>query len=454
MNAKKPSTAGDKTHKPPFETQLTHLSLLGSLPLFILLLWVMIYANISIYLVLLTGLLAGILLLYCNSKIHQKSAYQFRSLSNLLDAMVQGDYSLRARTSDGDEALNELVDSINSLAIRLNKQRIESVESQLLLKTVINHIDVAIIALNDNNEMVLTNPASKALLMQLKSLSESSVDQFIEQLVLSEAITSGKSKIMPISFYDQQRKYHVHLEEYREQGKQQKLLFITDVSNMLRSEERKAWQALVRVISHEINNSLAPITSISQSLHRLISKQDDLNTHKQHLIEGVSVIAQRSRNLRDFVNSFKRIASLPEPKKQSTSIVELVSKVAALYKQENIDIETSTDVNLLIDTVQFEQVLINLIKNAVEAINNKGGDGKVVINWQQRDRLFKLAIIDDGTGVSNPENLFIPFYTTKPKGSGIGLVLCRQIIDAHGGNLMLTNRENKEGCIASIELAV
>ena len=186
----------------------------------------------------------------------------------------------------------------------------------------------------------------------------------------------------------------------------------------------------------------------------MISKQDDLNPHKQHLIEGVSVIAQRSRNLRDFVNSFKRIASLPEPKKQSTSIVELVSKVAALYKQENIDIETSTDVNLLIDTVQFEQVLINLIKNAVEAINNKGGDGKVVINWQQRDRLFKLAIIDDGTGVSNPENLFIPFYTTKPKGSGIGLVLCRQIIDAHGGNLMLTNRENKEGCIASIELAV
>lgn len=454
MNANKRTIAEDKAHKTPFETQLTRLSLLGSLPLFILLLWVMIYANISIYLVLLTGLLAGILLGYCNRKIHQKSAYQFRSLSNLLDAMVQEDYSLRARTSDGDEALNELVDSINSLAIRLNKQRIESVESQLLLETVINHIDVAIIALNDNNEMVLTNPASKALLMQLNSHSQSSFDQFIEQLVLSEAITSGQSKIMPLSFDDQQRKYHVHLEEYREQGKQQKLLFITDVSNMLRSEERKAWQALVRVISHEINNSLAPITSISQSLHRLISKQEDINTHKEHLIEGISVIAQRSGNLRDFVNSYKQIASLPEPKKQSTSIVDLVSKVAALYKQENIDIETSTDVDLFIDAVQFEQVLINLIKNAVEAIKNKGSDGRVVVNWQQQDQLFKLAIIDDGTGVSNPENLFVPFYTTKQKGSGIGLVLCRQIIDAHGGHLMLTNRDNKNGCIASIELAV
>ena len=188
---------------------------------------------------------------------------------------------------------------------------------------------------------------------------------------------------MPLSFDEQQRKYHVHLEEYREQGKQQKLLFVTDVSNILRSEERKAWQALVRVISHEINNSLAPITSISQSLRRMMIKQDDINAQKEHLVEGVSVIAQRSGNLRDFVNSYKQIASFPEPKKQNTSIVELVSKVVVLYEQENIDIETSQDFNLLIDTVQFEQVLINLIKNAVEAIKNKGGDGRVVINWYQ-----------------------------------------------------------------------
>lgn len=453
-NASYEHNVQDKKSKRSFEVQLTLLSLLASLPTFILLIWVMIYAEISIYLILLAILLASVLLIFCNSKIHQKSSYQFRSLSNLLDAMVQGDYSLRARTTEKDDALNELVGAINSLAIRLNKQRIESVESQLLLNTVINHIDVAIIALNDTNEMVLTNPAAKALLEQSNSASGSKSEQFLAQFVQSEVIESGQSQIMPLSFDDQQRKYHVHLEEYREQGKQQKLLFITDVSNMLRSEERKAWQALVRVISHEINNSLAPINSISQSLHRLLVKQDQISEYKDHLIEGVSVIAQRSSNLRDFVNSYKQIASLPEPIKQKTSIVELVSKVTALYKQENIDIETTTDMSLLIDIVQFEQVLINLIKNAVEANKNEGGDGRVAINWQQQGHLFKLAIIDNGTGVSNPDNLFVPFYTTKAKGSGIGLVLCRQIIDAHGGHLMLSNRENTKGCIATIELTL
>lgn len=221
---------------------------------------------------------------------------------------------------------------------------------------------------------------------------------------------------------------------------------------MLRSEERKAWQALVRVISHEINNSLSPIASISQSLKRLLIKNTDIEAHSDFLLEGLTVIAQRANNLGNFVNSYKQIASLPEPVKQLTSISSLVSKVTKLYPEHTVEVLALEDVKLSIDVVQFEQVLINLVKNAVEAIKNADVEGRVSISWQQQDKHLKLSIKDDGTGVSNPDNLFVPFYTTKVKGSGIGLVLCRQIIEAHGGKIHLTNRAGVRGCKATIEL--
>ena len=442
----------NRQNKKSFEVQLTQLSLLTSIPLFLLLVAVMIYANISVYLILLTVLISSLVMVYSHSKLHQKSAYQFRSLSNLLDAMVQGDYSLRARPSDGDEALNELVDSINSLSLRLNKQRIETTESQLLLTTVINHIDVAILALNENNELVLTNPAAKKLLQIPAELQEFDLIKSFSQFDQIAAMNSGNSQVMSLSFANQQGKFNVHLEEYRENGKPQKLVFVTDVSTMLRSEERNAWQALVRVISHEINNSLAPIASLSQSLRRLLARKEDLESHKDYLVEGLSIISQRSNSLTEFVNSYKQIASLPEPKKQANSVLELVNKTVALYPDESIEVRNIDDITLFIDAVQFEQVLINLVKNAIEAIKNTGEAGKVVIHGQVNGTVYSLSLVDDGTGVSNVDNLFVPFYTTKSKGSGIGLVLCRQIVEAHGGKVSLTNRVGLSGCIATIEL--
>jgi nitrogen fixation/metabolism regulation signal transduction histidine kinase len=325
-------------------------------------------------------------------------------------------------------------------------------ESQLLLTTVINHIDVAILALNESNELVLTNPAAKKLLQIPAELQEFDLIESFSQFDQIAAMNSGNSQVMSLSFANQQGKFNVHLEEYRENGKPQKLVFITDVSTMLRSEEHNAWQALVRVISHEINNSLAPIASLSQSLRRLLTRQEDLESHKDYLVEGLSIISQRSNSLTEFVNSYKQIASLPEPKKQANSVLELVNKTVALYPDESIEVRHIDDITLFIDAVQFEQVLINLVKNAIEAIKNTGEVGKVVIHGQVNGAVFTLSLVDDGTGVSNPDNLFVPFYTTKAKGSGIGLVLCRQIIEAHGGKIYLTNRGGVRGCKATVEL--
>jgi len=410
----------------------------------------MIYANISIYLVLLTALVGGLLVTYANIRIHQKSAFQFRSLSNLLEAMIKGDYAMRARSENNGSALNELVLSINGLAERLSQQRRDSIESQLLLQTVIQHIDVAIIALDEGNDFSLVNPAAKHL---LGIEQQQSTPELSAQLHKVQQLASGDNQLIDVVLGDRLGKFNVHVEEFRNQGKQHKLLFITDVRTLLRSEERKAWQNLVRVISHEINNSLAPIASISQTLkrqldHLSVDPNKTLEVSKD-LNEGLTIILERAKNLTEFIDSYKQLAKLPEPNRKQVSIKSLVEKVSVLFNQIPTRIESSEDVVLLIDPNQFEQVLINLTKNAIEASSS---DKNIVIRWDNRGTFFKLHLCDRGTGINNPQNLFVPFYSTKKQGSGIGLVLSRQIVEAHDGQLRLNNREDGPGCCATIEL--
>jgi len=410
----------------------------------------MIYANISIYLILLTILLSSITIIFCHKQIHKKSAFQFRSLSNLLDAMLQGDYSLRAYSSNNDVALKELILSINSLAERLKNQRIASIESQLLVRTVINHIDVAIIALNNENKLTFFNPtAQKLLRLSDSAINHKELNLQLEQL---SEIKCGQNKVIPLTFSDHNGKFNIHMEEFREAGKQQKLLFITDVSHILRSEERSAWQSLVRVLSHEINNSLSPINSISHTLKRFLDKHENIQECKSDLLDGLNIIAQRSNNLKEFVNSYKQVSQLPEPKKQLTSIKNLVIKVSLLFPDSKVTVQSEQDVELFIDAVQFEQVLINLIKNAEESIKASELTGEITVNWQVQNERFIMNISDNGLGITNKDNIFVPFYTTKKQGSGIGLVLCRQILEVHDGELSLMNREKQQGCKVIITL--
>lgn len=432
-----------------FESQLTLLSLISSVPTIVLLLWIMAYAGISIWLILLTILLGSLLITYTSYRIYQKSEFQFRSLSNLLDAMTHGDYSLRARSDQGEGALHELVDSINGLALRLSQQRLESVESQLLLRTVIEHIDVAIVALSAENQISFLNPTARKLLLINEKYSNT---KLLAQLSFVQSFSSGCSQVVELSLGNQQGRFNVHVEEFRESGLQNKLLFITDVRTLLRSEERKAWQSLVRVISHEINNSLSPIASISQTLNRLVRRQNTVCNNRQDLVEGLTIITERANGLSQFVDSYKQLAKLPEPKKQKVSIVALIDKVCALFPGQSIEVASQRDIELTIDPVQFEQVFINLIKNAIEAMSQIDGGENINIEWHASESFFTLSICDQGGGISNADNLFVPFYSTKKNGSGIGLILCRQIIEAHNGHLSILNNTDSPGCCASVEI--
>jgi nitrogen fixation/metabolism regulation signal transduction histidine kinase len=306
------------------------------------------------------------------------------------------------------------------------------------------------IALNDNNKLMFFNPAAKKLLQ----LTETKTDEneLNTQLAQLAVLECDENKVMPLNFSGQCGKFNIHMEEFREEGKQRKLFFITNVSDMLRSEERNAWQSLVRVLSHEINNSLSPINSISQTLKRFLDKHENIQEHKEDLLEGLGIIAQRSNNLKEFVNSYKQISHLPKPKKQPSSLKNLVEKVTKLFHKNTINVATNQDLTLFIDAVQIEQVLINLMKNAVEAIKAAGTAGEIVISWQVENSLLVMTITDDGVGIANDTNMFVPFYTTKKQGSGIGLVFCRQIVEAHNGELLLTNWSGKQGCKVTLKL--
>ena len=437
-----------------FEKRIVWLALITSTPLLVMLLWVMTYANISIWLILLIAFIGSLSIIYAAQQIYYTLTYQLRSLSNLLGAIVLGDYSLRARSDQGGSVLNELILSINNLSAHLSLHRIESTESQLLLQTVIEHIDVAIVAISDENKIRFMNPAAKKLLQIDQKNSEIAL---LKQLEVVSSFTSGCQQVVELSLGHQHGRFNVYVEEFRESGLQHKLLFITDVRTLLRSEESKAWQSLVRVISHEINNSLTPIASISQTLSRLLSRQHDaIGIHNQEynkdLREGLSIITERAKGLSQFVNSYKQLAKLPEPQKSSVSIRNLFHAVSNLFKDQIIQIEPAGDVQLFIDPVQLEQVFINLIKNSLEAMSQTNSQGVVFVSWQLAEPFLKLSIMDQGCGISNLGNLFVPFYSTKKQGSGIGLVLCRQIIEAHHGHLTITNNVGAQGCCVSIEL--
>lgn len=442
--------------KRSFEARLSLLAFLSSAPMLILALGAMIYADCSIWPILLTALLGTLLIAFCCYRIYQNTEYQFRSLGNLLDAMVQGDYSMRARSGRSEGALNELVHTINGLAARLSEQRLEAEESLLLVRTVIEHIEVAIVALSETGHLRFANPAAKKLLqIEHGQLSE----QLRLQLNSVRQHSPGLHQVMELTLGDERGRFKIHVEFFRQAGEQNTLLFITDVRTLLRQEEQLAWQRLVRVISHEINNSLTPITSISQTLIKQMATpladadltEAERDTKKTELQHSLSLIGERASGLMRFVQSYNQLAKLAEPSKKLTSVKSLIGKTVALFSNQHVEVVSDQDIEIVIDPIQIEQVLINLIKNALEASHNS----RIEIAWRQSNHLLCITVCDEGPGIRNPDNLFVPFYSTKKHGAGIGLILCREIIEAHAGHIELNNIHHNDhisGCCATLWL--
>lgn len=372
-----------------------------------------------------------------------------QTMANLLSALREGDFSVRARGARRDEPLGDVMAEINTLSRTLQEQRLGALEATALLRTVMEEIDVAIFAFDQDGALRLANHAAQLL---LGKPAERILGRDARELGLDEWLTGEPARVLTTTFPGRSGRWGMRRSVFREGGRPHHLVVVADLSRALREEELKAWQRLVRVLGHELNNSLAPIKSIAGSLGSILKRPQRAVDWEDDMRSGLEIIEARADGLSRFMQAYARLAKLPPPTLAACSLGALVQRVVALELRHPVRVVAGPAVDLPCDAAQIEQVLINLIKNAVEAVAETGGG--VRISWTKQSGRVELNVEDDGPGIANPSNLFVPFFTTKPMGSGIGLVLCRQIAENHGGTLTLANRTDAPGSIATLRLPV
>ena len=394
--------------------------------------------------VFIVGVWAG-----CSFSVRHRVVLPLQTLSNLLAALRESDFSIRARGASGDDPLGAVMLEVNVLASTLHDQRLGALEAGALLRTVMVEIDVAVFTFDGAHTLRLVNRAGERLLAQP---AEQLLGRTADELGLHACLVGQSPRIEDVTFPGGSGRWEVRRTTFRQGGRPHQLLVLADVSRPLRDEERQAWQRLIRVIGHEINNSLAPIKSIAGSLETMLARESMPDDWSEDMKRGLAIIAARSDSLSRFTTAYARLAKLPAPRLDAVNVLAIVRRIAAVETRLPIRILDGPDVVIRADPDQLEQLLINLVHNAADAALQTGG--AVTVGWKREGRSFELWIDDEGAGLTNASNIFVPFFTTKPGGSGIGLVLSRQIAEAHGGSLTLENRNDRRGCRAYLRLPI
>ena len=433
-----------------FESRITFLALCAGLPavsLCVFLLWLGDYSARTQWTV---DLILVVVWLSVVFNLKQRVVRPLQTLSNILAALHEGDYSLRARRATSGDALGEVLLEANELGQTLREQRLGALEATALLRTVMAEIDVAVFAFDSQQRLRLVNRAGEKLLAQPAARLLGRTGQELGLAACLQPAGENDGHTMQMVFPGGVGRWGVRRGTFRERGMQHQLLVLTDLSQTLREEERIAWQRLLRVLGHELNNSLAPIKSVAGSLGDLIGRDEPPPDWRDDMDRGLKVISSRADSLARFIESYSKLARLPQPRFEPVSISELVRRVATLETRLPVNVIAGPDVVVSGGSAQLEQLLINLLRNAVDASLETGGG--VAIGWAQRNGRLDVSISDEGPGLANTANLFVPFFTTKAEGSGIGLVLSRQIAEAHGGTLTVRNRSAQPGCEALLRL--
>ncbi|HEY0760335.1 MAG TPA: ATP-binding protein [Acidisarcina sp.] len=389
-----------------------------------------------------------------------------QTLSNVVAALREDDYSFRARGARRDDALGELALEINSLASMLQTQRVSAIEAEELLRRVVESMATPVLTFDPGAILRLMNPAAVKL---LRVTAKDAVGRSAEALGLLEIFNARDEEVIPFSEVTGSphrllSRWMVRRTTFRQRGIPHTLLLLSDVSSALREEESQAWQRLIRVLGHEINNSLAPIKSIAGSLRSRLQRDVDQYQAGTDFERGLIVIESRADSLNRFVQAYRQLAQLPRPSIRSVALAPLIERVVSLETRIPIELAPGPNVDCGLDPDQIEQLMINLIKNAVEAAMTATevasaltppadcATPHVQVRWSTSASDVTISITDNGPGLTNQSNLFVPFYTTKENGSGVGLVLARQIAEAHGGTVTLSNRPDLPGCEAVVRL--
>ena len=370
-----------------------------------------------------------------------------QTLSNLLAALREEDYSFRARVPRGPDAMGDALREVNALVDVLRTQRLGALEATALLRKVMEEIDVAVFTFDEVKRLVLLNRAGERLLGRP---AESMIGRTADELGLGRALDPAVVPVLELKLPGGSGRFEAHRGTFRQGGVPHELLVLTDVSRALREEERLAWQRIIRVLGHELNNSLAPIKSLAGSLDDLVARQPRPTDWEADLRRGLAVMGGRAESLSRFLDAYARLARLPPPQRRPIDLADLARRVAGLETRLRVEVADAPALKVRADPDQIEQLLINLVRNAVDAALETGG--RVRLDWRAKGPWAEVLVEDEGPGLPASANLFVPFFTTKPEGSGIGLVLSRQIAEAHGGALSLEPRGPEPGSRARVQL--
>ncbi len=445
--------------------------------------------NLYCFLVALPGLIVSIVLIWMQSwtlesrlaliavelfvwwilalALQEQTTRPLQTLSNVIGALREEDYSFRARNAVAEDALGELSLEVNALADMLSDEKIRTIEATALLQRVVDEIDAPLFAFDPASVLRLVNPAGEHLLRQSQArmLGRSAAD-----LKLQKCLEADNESLVELDLKDSQARWLLRRSSFRQNGVPHTLVVLSDVSRALREEERRAWQRLIRVLGHELSNSLAPIKSIAGSLNSRVSSTEMDSDVRHDLQHGLEIIEARSASLHRFLEAYRRLAQMPAPVLRDVDLPKLVARVAGLETRIKVCVQPGPDVVFVADPDQLEQMLINLVRNAADAvlemsvdpakpcnrpadsIATADGGRNVRVGWDLTEVDVNLFVEDNGPGLLNPANVFTPFYTTKPSGSGVGLVLSRQIAEAHGGRIEISNRNGERGCLVKVVL--
>lgn len=432
--------------KPNFERRLLLDAALLLLPAALcigLMLWLPADTLVRVRTPLLIGTAIASLLLALRLK--QRVVYPLYTLANLLEALREGDFSLRGSRAQRGDAIGEVIWEVNALSATLREQRLKVEESSALLAKVIEAIDIALFSFDAEARLQLVNAAGLRLLGRSHAAGRSAAE-----LGLEDCLAVETAAVLKRSFGGSEGRFDVRRFRFRSAGRPQDLLVITDLSRALREEERQAWQRLIRVLGHELNNSLAPIKSMAGTLVRVLAREPLPADWREDVDAGLQVIGDRAEALNRFMIGYTALARLPPPQRREVELAPLLRRVAALEQRVPVKLGALPEMRFSADPDQLEQALINLVKNAAEAaLAEQGG---VELRARVEGDSLLIEVLDEGLGLARTDNLFVPFFTTKPGGSGIGLVLAQQIIEGHGGRLTLQNREDAKGCRAEVWL--
>lgn len=379
--------------------------------------------------------------------------YSIQVLSNVVASLKEEDFSFRAPHAFEGDSLGELAIEINTLASALEGERLGALEAASLLRKVMAEAGAAILTFSPEGRIHLLNRAAAAL---LGGREERLLGRTAAEFEIEDLLNGPPSETITRSFGNIERRWLVRRTWFRQHGIQHRLIMLSEVSEALRAEERLAWQRLIRVLSHEINNSLAPIKSIARTLTRMSSTfQLPADSH-ENLMHGLEIIGSRAESLNRFLQSYAELAKLPPPTKRIFELKRLALHVASLEHRVAVTVQDGPDIEVDMDSDQIEHTLINLVKNATEAVLMEPGfefiSDPIVMSWNAAGTNLEIVVCDRGVGLSQTENLFVPFYTTKETGSGIGLLLCRQIVENHGGHVTIRNRKDTQGCEVTIRI--